>query len=112
MIALRAQRTYQRAWARPCESRSGANRLWSPEELVEQTSCWESEMALGDWLIQLHPVKGVPENAIYFVDFGAMLAFVRKSKKRMSDDIVRVHTPARATPEQREKLRGLGCVPL
>ena len=69
-------------------------------------------MTMGDWFIQVHPVKGVAENAIYFVDFDAMLAFVRKFKKRISGDVLRVHTPAKATPEQREKLRDLGCVPM
>ena len=69
-------------------------------------------MAIGDWFVQVHPVKGVAENAIYFVDFNAMLAFIRKFKKHTSDDVLRVHTPASATPEQREKLRELGCVPM
>jgi hypothetical protein len=41
-------------------------------------------MTMGDWFIQVHPVKGVAENAVYFVDFDAMLAFVRKFKKRIA----------------------------
>jgi hypothetical protein len=69
-------------------------------------------MSPSEWFIQVHPINGSPEAEIYFADFRALLVYVKELHSRLTDDVVRVHTPSGATAEEHDKLKELGCVPM
>ena len=70
--------------------------------------------AMGQWVAQFHPATGAARDQIYFDSFAATLAYVKsfKKRKRMSGDILRVHTPSTATVQQRDELKENGCIPM
>jgi len=65
----------------------------------------------GEWFTQYHPKDGsIPEPQRIFPDFGDMLAYVRAFLQSDTPGALHIHTPPRATDNEREQLRACGAI--